>query len=576
MIKPLRLGLGAAAIACVVGHGCVHKVPQNVDTTAKGTELVILGDSRDLRKRSDDKPKSSPDKPPILLLLIDGMNRGLLYDMLRAGELPQLASLLGPGAGKLDHAHLDETLVATLPSSTMVAWTTALTGVGPATHGISGNEFFIRDKRQFAAPVPVTFSDTRPVIECFTKDYADNLRMAPSAYERMREKDPNVLIWVAMHQFHPGADRLLMTKRSVVAKAMEAFLEDTLDKMLNQKESREVYEKLDSAVMDVVVSELDKDPLPDVLTVYMSGTDSFAHVADDGPDKARRAYMKEVLEPQFGRLYKKLRERGGLEERFVVLTADHGHTEILKDDAHALAMKGKDDPPMVLKKAGFRVRPFKLEVDSDDDFNAVLAYQGAMAFVYVANRTSCPKEDMACDWTQTPCFEEDVLPLADAFYKNNIDGSYVPEMKGTLDMVLTRRPMHHEEADLPFEVYVGDHKLMPIDKYLEQNPHPTYVDLDARMRDLGVGPHGERAGDVILIAHNGDRDRPEDRYYFASVYRSWHGSPSKNDSEIPLIVAHPKKSSGELRAMTQRMLGEHPRQQKVTDLLLDLRSSSAR
>jgi len=72
---------------------------------------------------------------------------------------------------------------------------------------------------------------------------------------------------------------------------------------------------------------------------------------------------------------------------------------------------------------------------------------------------------------------------------------------------------------------------------------------------LAVGPLGERAGDILLLAHNGDRDRPEDRYYFAEPYRSWHGSPSKLDSEIPLIVAHPARSDRAIGRLVRSALG---------------------
>jgi hypothetical protein len=138
-------------------------------------------------------------------------------------------------------------------------------------------------------------------------------------------------------------------------------------------------------------------------------------------------------------------------------------------------------------------------------------------------------------------------------------------------MVLTRRPRPYTESDGPFEVYVGGGKLEPVEKYLEEHPHPTYVAMAARLRELAEGPRGERAGDVLLLAHNGDRDRPEDRYYFAEPYHSWHGSPSRQDSEIPLIVGRAGDSAPALQAIVQGALGDHPHQQKLTDLLLSLR-----
>jgi hypothetical protein len=144
-------------------------------------------------------------------------------------------------------------------------------------------------------------------------------------------------------------------------------------------------------------------------------------------------------------------------------------------------------------------------------------------------------------------------------------------LKGTLDMVLTRRPRPYAEDDLPFEVYVGAGKLVSIESYLAAHPHPTYVDFASRLHELGVGPHGERAGDVLLVAHNGDRATPAERYYFAPPYHSWHGSASKKDSDVPLIVSREGATTDAIRTFVQHTLGEHPHQQKITDLLLALR-----
>ncbi len=166
------------------------------------------------------------------------------------------------------------------------------------------------------------------------------------------------------------------------------------------------------------------------------------------------------------------------------------------------------------------------------------------------------------------------MRVADAFARASEDGTGAPALKGTLDLVLARKPRPFADDDAPFEVY--DHgELVPVTTYLAAHPHPTYVDVEARLRDLAAGSRGERAGDVLLIAHNGDRDRPEDRYYFAAPYRSWHGSPSRKDSEVPLVVAHPGRSKGEIDALVARVLGPTPKQQKVTDLMLALRYGPA-
>jgi hypothetical protein len=146
-------------------------------------------------------------------------------------------------------------------------------------------------------------------------------------------------------------------------------------------------------------------------------------------------------------------------------------------------------------------------------------------------------------------------------------------MKGKLDMIFVREPRPVLERDLPFEVYVGGGKTMPIDDYLRAHPHPTYVALAARMKELAAGTHGERAGDILLLANNGNRDKPEERYYFAEPYASWHGSPSKSDSEIPLIVAHRGYRAQSIAAFVKPILGDTPFQRKIADIMMKLRKS---
>jgi hypothetical protein len=91
------------------------------------------------------------------------------------------------------------------------------------------------------------------------------------------------------------------------------------------------------------------------------------------------------------------------------------------------------------------------------------------------------------------------------------------------------------------------------------------------MEDLAAGPHGDRVGDVLLIARNGTEKDEQNRYYFSSLYRSWHGSPSKLDSQVPLVVAHPGKSRAELKSVVQRELKPHSDQQSFTPLVMALR-----
>lgn len=543
-----------------------------------GAEMIASGDTRSLRERPEGAPARSPALPGLLVVAIDGVDRDLLYDMLRRRELPGMARLLSSERGDLAHAHLDETTLSTLPSTTMAAWVTTFTGKPPAHHGITGNELYARDRRRFIAPVPVTFDDIEPMLENYTDGYTNRHALVPSVFQRMRARDPHVLIWAAMLPYHAGADVLLKTDRGVLLDAARAYLAHELEETVSDEEAYTIYETVDEETTEAVIEELqDEDAaVADVIAVYYMGTDQYAHIASQGPDAARREYLKRALDPELDALAEALDRRDALANRYVVIVSDHGHTRVQQDARHALGTEDRGDPPEVLAKAGFRVRPFELEVDESHDFSAVLAYQGAIAYVYVADRSTCPRAGVACDWKRPPRFRADVLAAADAFFRASRDGSGSAAMRGTLDLVLARQPKPAPEVDLPFQVYVGGGRLVPVAEWLKKNPRPTYVAFEERLRDLAVGPAGERAGDVLLLANNANRDRPEQRYYFSSEYHSWHGSPGKRDSELPLIVGHRRRSTAELERLVRNVLGAEGRQHEIADLLLALRYGRAR
>ena len=150
----------------------------------KAVKLVTGASDQKLRDRPADAPKAAPESPPILVLALDGVSRDLLYQMLHDGELPHMAELLG--GDQLAHAYFDDHFLSTMPSTTMDAWTAAMTGQGPAETGVTGNEYFIREKRQFACPAPISFEDAEPTLSIYTDHYLDKLVEVPTVYERLR------------------------------------------------------------------------------------------------------------------------------------------------------------------------------------------------------------------------------------------------------------------------------------------------------------------------------------------------------------------------------------------------------
>jgi hypothetical protein len=162
--------------------------------------------------------------------------------------------------------------------------------------------------------------------------------------------------------------------------------------------------------------------------------------------------------------------------------------------------------------------------------------------------------------------EEDVMPVVRAFYNANETGEGVPELKGTLDLIFAREPRHTDEEAVAFKVFDGN-QLVPINDYLKLHPRPDLIRLEERIGGLAAGPYGHRAGDILLLARSGLERPVEERYYFSSLYRSWHGSPAAQDSYVPFMLARKNDSGQRLRDVMNRVMGQQPSQLNLVPLV---------
>ncbi|MGJ0486506.1 MAG: hypothetical protein ACR65R_18505 [Methylomicrobium sp.] len=246
------------------------------------------------------------------------------------------------------------------------------------------------------------------------------------------------------------------------------------------------------------------------------------------------------------------------------------------DTDHALAAEPEmKDIGLLLQSLGFRERPVRLQESAEQsDYQAVLANQGGMAYVYLADRSTCRNPGQKCNWVQSPRFNEDVMPVVRAFYQVNQGGEGFPQLKGSLDLVLARKPVPIAQDAHEYEVYDG-HKLIPIRRYLAQHPRPDLVQLDRRIRWLSSGPYGHRAGDVLLLAKSGSGRPIGDRYYFSTPYFSQHGSASAEDSHIIFMVARQNFSGDALRKTVDRIISDRPSHLDVAPLIRALLGNPA-
>lgn len=522
----------------------------------------------ELLSQGGEKVLVQPMKPArggsrVIVFALDGVGDGELRRALAGGVMPRVAAVLGRETAPrvYEHGWSATGVMSILPSTTYAAWASTFTGQPPAVTGVPGNEWFAREEMRFYAPAPVSVTQHEHALRVYTDQLMSRVLRAPTVYERA-----GVRSYVSLQAFHRGADLLTVPAPESYGRMITEMAGGlTGDETIGQ----EAYEELDETAAESLVESIRKHGVADLQTVYFPGVDLYTHVAADPLDD-QVAYLGRVVDPAVGHILDAYRRAGALDDTWIVFVADHGHTPVLSDDHHTLSAEGEDEPPQVLRNVGFRMRPLEIDLDSARmDYQAALAYQGAFAYVYLADRGTCPRPGMRCDWNRAPRLAEDVLPVARAFWEASRTGAGVPALRGTIDLVFARPPRPVGEEALPFQVFDG-RKLVPVAEYLAANPRPELLDLARRLDGLGAGPYGHRAGDVLLLARTGLHLPVEDRYYFSSGYHSWHGSPTPQDSEIPLLVAHPGVAGGDIRARVRGAVGERPTQLSITPLVLDL------
>ena len=491
----------------------------------------------------------------VLVFALDGVGDEALRTAIRSGHVPRIAQLLGPEAdtsGVFQNAYAIPNVLSVLPSSTAPGWTSLFTGKPPGQTGVPGNEWFVRDSMRFFAPVPTSVAGQAHTVRNYTEGLLGDEIAVPTLYELA-----DVRSHVSFSPVFRGADVLTTPDFAEVGDMLGGVVEGVLE---GKSARRQVFREMDHESVETVLDAMRDRGIPDLQVVYFPGIDLLTHVAPE-PEQSMQRYFTEVLDPRIGEVLDEYEKQGALDQTYVLFVADHGHTPVLPDDRHALGADGPDEPPALLERAGFRVRPFQIETDRND-FQAVLAYHGAMAFVYLADRSTCPRVGDTCDWKQPARLGEDIMPLVRALDAANRTGEHVPELQGTFELILARPGSTAE----PFQVYDGT-RLVPIGEYLRRTPKPDLVELERRLRELATGPYGDRAGDILLLPKSGLQRPIEERFYFSEENHSTHGSASAQDSRIPVIIARPGKLGEDLRAVARRAVGNAPTQLDIVPLI---------
>ena len=516
------------------------------------------------KKLESAHPESSSSGRRLIIFALDGTTPDQLMQAIRSGNAPNLAGLLGKERrqGLFDHAYAAPRAWSILPSSTIAAWSALFTGTPPAANGVPGDEWFERETATFRAPVPISVLDTADVSKVVSDDLIGKALKTPTLYEMIKKK-----AHVSLLPVHRGATLYTTVAPASLTDFLSYLIKGTL-KGIDAEKS--IAAALDLSATQKLIEAIDTHGVPDLQVVYYPGVDIFTHVSED-PLARQVRYLQFVTDKRVGEVLDAYEKKNALNGTYVIVVADHGQIPTLNDDHYELNTDDEKSPFAVLKKSGFRVRkPLLSLANLDTDYQAVFAYQGFMAYVYLADRSTCEKEHEPCDWPRPPRFKEDVLPALNAFYQANRNGELIPELKGTIDLIFSREPAPTTQNARPFQVFDGQ-RLVPIGEYLRRNPRPDLIDLERRMQWLAAGPYGHRAGDILLLAKACTQLPIEQRYYFASIsHYTWHGSACEQDSRIPFILAQAGGNGERMRAVMGKFAGAVPNQLSMAPLVREL------
>jgi hypothetical protein len=444
-----------------------------------------------------------------------------------------------------------------------------MTGRAPADTGIAGDEFFVREENRFYAPIPLSSRDSSDYLASIDDDLLGKILRVPTVYQQIKGSSDVSLLYVyhgASIYSTPGGTALFRVLGGVIK---GAFAGETL--------RQSIAAPIDDGSISQVLDVLHKHDIPGLLVVYFPGVDIYAHGSPD-PLPAQTEYLERTIDPAVGRVLDAYSERGALADTYVIFTADHGHTPVLRDSRHDIGVSELGTPFDLLRNTGFRVRKPGVKLPpAEQDYQAVVADDGFSSYLYLADRSTCLQSGQRCDWRRPPRFVKDVLPVLRALYSSNGTGRPIAGLKDTLDLIFSRDPGSGSATNAPpFEIFNGQ-RLVPIHAYLSEHPRPDLVDVERRMRWLSEGPYGNRAGDIMLMAKAGMALPIQDRYYFSyATYYAWHGSLTLQDSHIPLVIAKKGASGEALKGMVDKVVGNPPSALDVTPLIVSLMARGRR
>lgn len=460
--------------------------------------------------------------PKVIVVILDALKHGTLMNSLDL--LPNFKEIIAGKNSDYPYVYF-ENVLGSIPSSSMPANTTLLTGVYPRRHGVPSTVWFDREKEQV---ITLTSFLQRRIINFLEQTGTDTI------FDYARRSNKTTM--AVATQVAKGVESPNWIKQSVHLWA-QAFCLNLLQDGNPIPDGAHLDRGTTKGLMDGHLYSLTdglrgtlraKGDIPDVTVVHYVGLDIFTHyprqfMAENNwtVDQIQRWYLGKVLDPEIGKIQSFLKENSLFGNVVFFFVSDHGQTKIEKYIVEKDFLEGF---PESLNIAGRHCSMSKA--------NVVVMPGASTKAIYVKNQ-------LKRQWLFPPRLLEDVKPVVDASVSSNGMDKYVNTL------IVAKYPGERDRiCEKSDEFWYFDLKT-----YL--NSDRDHDDFLAALRpfsslDRHVGQHLKASKmynldfrrtnkpDIVLINKPGYYFTPDEGKY------AHHGSIYPKDAFVSFVISGPK------------------------------------
>lgn len=488
-----------------------------------------------------------------IVFMVDGVNATVFDEMLRAGELPTFRDYF------VNRGLYCPRAVSSIPSVTLANTTTIVTGRLPGHHGVTGINWFDRNA--------LIWRNYETIAQ---KNELDRDHIAPTLYEQF----PDRTTFSLFLQSHRGATKFVENWLSAGAPYYFGWYE--------------FMDRLTLFRFNLLIEVARKrQEFPAVTTCYQLAPDHYSYLRGPGSKEYRDSIRH--TDYQIGRVLGDLKRAGVLDDLLLVLTSDHGHTDVQRHFDVGKFLAGQGMP--IAGERLWENTPFEKRLDYYQQFPCVLYGSGDRYYAICLKKPLAGADTASRGQTSQPAPAKDsdsvyhpwpVRPdandlrnyprrvvggdlcepthvnLLDAFAAQDSVQLFAYSAGANRVRVRTRagevefsqplgqgKPVAYRavsgedplgyKGKVPADVLQG--KPLGQREWLDATIDTPYPDLPAQI----VAYFRSRlAGDIVLFAADG--------WDFGPVHHGGHGGVSPADMFTPLLIAGPGVPKGTLPA----------------------------